>query len=123
MNRRSRQRRGFTLIEVMVALSITAIAVLAGIRATSALTGNATRQTDLLLAQLCAENALTALRLAAQYPGIGESSSPCEQGGRVFQVALVVRGTPNPSFRRVDAQVLDGAAAPLLQLSTVIGRY
>jgi general secretion pathway protein I len=30
--------------------------------------------------------------------------------------------TPNPSFRRVDAQVFDGAA-PVLKLSTVLGRY
>jgi general secretion pathway protein I len=48
--------RGFTLIEVLVALGIVAIALLAGTQATSALTRNAQRQTDMLLGQLCAEN-------------------------------------------------------------------
>ncbi|MBC7609354.1 MAG: prepilin-type N-terminal cleavage/methylation domain-containing protein, partial [Polaromonas sp.] len=45
---------GFTLIEVLVALSIVAIALLAGLQATSALTNNALRQSDVMLAHICA---------------------------------------------------------------------
>ena len=41
---------GFTLIEVLVALGIVAIALVAGLQATSALTRNATRQSNVLLA-------------------------------------------------------------------------
>jgi general secretion pathway protein I len=33
-----------------------------------------------------------------------------------------VRPTPNPSFRRMDAQVLDGDNS-ILRISTIIGRY
>jgi len=33
-----------------------------------------------------------------------------------------VRTTPNPSFRRVNAQVFDGAT-PILSITTVLGRY
>ena len=50
--------RGFTLIEVLVALGIVAIALVAGLQASAALTNNAQRQTDALLAQMCAENEL-----------------------------------------------------------------
>ena len=32
------------------------------------------------------------------------------------------RGTPNPSFRRVEAQVFE-AQTPLIRVQTVIGRY
>ena len=113
---------GFTLIEVLVALAIVAIALAAGLRATSALTSNAQRQSDVLLAHICAENELVKARLARQMPGIGDSTVDCQQAGRSFVVAVSVLPTPNPSFRRVDAQVFDGSA-PVLRLSTVVGRY
>jgi general secretion pathway protein I len=113
---------GFTLIEVLVALAIVAIALSAGLQATSALTRNAGRQADVLLAQLCAENELVKVRLSRQMPGVGESTQDCEQANRNLQVTLSVRPTPNPSFRRVDAQVSD-SGTPVLQLSTVVGRY
>lgn len=116
------QARGFTLVEVLVALGIVAIALLAGLQATNALTRNATRQSDVLLAQLCAENELSRLRLSTQMPGVGDSDLPCEQAGRQFNVRLSVRPTPNPSFRRVDAQVLE-AGLPLLRIATVVGRW
>ena len=54
-------------------------------------------------------------------PAIGDDLQSCEQAGRRFDVSLVVRPTPNPSFRRVDAQVLDGTY-PVLRLSTIVGR-
>lgn len=115
-------QRGFTLVEVLVALGIVALALAAGVRATESITRNAERQSDLMLAQLCAENALVALRLARQMPAVGENSIPCEQVGRSFAVRLQVQPTPNPNFLRVEAQVQDDTV-PLLAIATVIGRY
>ncbi len=114
--------RGFTLVEVLVALAIVAIALLAGVQATNALTTNASRQGDLLLAQLCAENALASQRMSNSMPGIGDNELACEQAGRLFSVRLSVRPTPNPSFRRIDAQVLE-SGRPVLRIATVLGRY
>jgi general secretion pathway protein I len=114
--------RGFTLVEVLVALGIVSIALVAGLQASAALTNNAQRQSDVLLAHLCAENELTRIRLARQMPPVGESQQDCEQAGQLFQVRIKVAPTPNPSFRRVDAQVTD-ARAPILRLSTIMGRY
>lgn len=113
---------GFTLVEVLVALGIVAIALLAGSQATSALTRNGERQTDVLLAHLCAENALVAVRLSRQMPSTGDSSAPCTQAGREYLVTLQVTPTPNPQFRRVDARVSQGQN-PVLRLSTIVGRY
>ena len=114
--------RGFTLIEVLVALGIVSIALIAGMQATQALTTNATRQTDVLLAHMCAENELIKMRLSTQMPGVGDSDITCEQAGHSYQVRLSVLPTPNPSFRRVDAQVF-AANAPILRLSTIVGRF
>ena len=118
----ARSCEGFTLIEVLVALSIVAIALLAGLQATSALTSNALRQSDVMLAHICAENELVKTRLSRQMPGVGDTVTDCEQAGRTLQVKLSVRPTPNPEFRRVDAQVSDGGA-PILQIATVVTRY
>ena len=114
--------RGFTLIEVLVALAIVSIALVAGVQATTALTRNAMRQSDIFLAQLCAENELLRLRLAKQMPAVGTSTQPCDQALQHFNVTLSGHTTPNPNFVRVVAQVFDGNT-PLLQLSSVIGRY
>lgn len=118
----TRSHHGFTLIEVLVALSIVAVALIAGLQATTALSNNALRQSDVLLAHVCAENELIKTRLSRQMPGLGDTTIACDQGGRSFQVTLSVRPTPNPEFRRVDAQVKDGNT-PVLQLTTVVTRY
>ena len=114
---------GFTLIEVMVALAIVAVTLAAGLRASGAVTGNAQRLADVTAAQWCADNQLTGLRLARQFPGVGDGEFTCEQLGRTYSGVMRTRPTPNPNFRRVDAVVADEAGHVLVSLSTVLGRY
>jgi len=125
VNTRRRQRparrpvKGFTLIEVLAALAIVAVTLVAGLQATAALANNASRQSDLLLAQLCADNALIKIRLSRLLPATGESTAACEQAGRSLRLLVSVQPTPNPQFRRVDVQVGEGGAT-VLKLSTVV---
>lgn len=118
----ARQLRGFTLVEVLVALGIVAVALAAGVRATTSLSRNAERQSDLLLAHLCAENTLVNLRLSRQMPAVGDNTTVCEQAGRNLAVKLSVQSTPNPNFLRAEAQVFEDQVQ-LLTLSTIVGRY
>lgn len=121
MTQQRRRQLGFTLIEVLVALGIVAVALMAGLKATGALSHNAERQTVSLLGQICAENELIRLRLRRQLPDTGNQQIECPQLDRTLQVDVSVRPTPNPNFRRVDARVLE-QGSPVLQLSTVMGR-
>lgn len=117
---------GFTLIEVLVALSIIAITLTAGLQTTQALTQWSERQSTQLLAQLCAENALTQMRLQTQKPALGQSESPCIQAHQTMRVLIDTQPTPNPLFSKVKVSVqatLIHSKEPvtLMQLMTVIG--
>lgn len=121
--RRPARAAGLTLIEVLVALAILAVALAAAVRAAAALLDNADRLAEMQAAQWCADNRLTELRLSQQFPGTGELAYECPQLGRIYRLTVQVAGTPNPNFRRLEAQVRDAGGQPILSLSTVLGRY
>lgn len=113
---------GFTLIEVLVALGIVAVALAAGFQSASMLANSSLRQSDTLLAGICADNEFIKLRLYRQLPNVGDTTMACDQGGQLLYVTLSVQPTANPDFRRVEATVRD-ESKPLLRLTTVATRY
>lgn len=115
--------QGFTLVEVLVAVAIVAVALAAGSRAGQTLLANAQRLGDVTAAQWCADNLLNNLVLAKRFPDLGETQGECQQLGQTFQSILRVQGTPNPNFRRVDVSVRSATGVPLLTLSTVLPRH
>ena len=79
------RHRGFTLLEVLVALVIIGVALAASMRGAMSLTTTAEYTREKMLAVMTAENRLLELRLARERLEQGENSVPCEQGGLTFQ--------------------------------------
>jgi general secretion pathway protein I len=116
--------RGFTLLEVLVALVIIGVALAASMRGAMSLTSTAEYSRDKLLALLSAENRLLELRLARERLEPGEEVLACDQGGIAFTCSQAVKPTPNPFFRRVEVRVFrsdeEGNRQQLAELMTVL---
>ena len=117
-----RAARGFTLVEVLVAVAVIAIALGAGLRAAGVLVDNSQRLADIIAAQWCAENQLTQLKLTRRFPGIGARDFSCEQLGRHYSGSLQVAATQYGDLRLVDAIVVDDGGHSLVRLSTLLYR-
>lgn len=98
-------RSGFTLVEVLVALTIVAIALLAALRTAGLGTDNVGELRSRLLAGWVAENLLAEHRARGDWlpPGIRRGKE--RQGGSEFAWREEVVPTPNPAFRRIDVFV------------------
>lgn len=111
--------RGFTLIEVLVAMAIAAIALMTAIRATGSLAVNGAELRARTLAQWSAENRLAQIRLAGEWPAIGRREFDCSQAGVPLTCREQVFQTPNSQFRRVEVAVFDTASDH--RLSRLVG--
>lgn len=109
MFRPFRPARGFTLIEVLVALTIVAIALMASLRAVGSITASSQELRSRTLAQWSAENRLTEIRVRNEFPAVGRRNFPCPQGDLVLVCQEDVYTTANPNFRRIEIQVFDTA--------------
>ena len=102
-------QRGFSLIEVLVALAIVGVALAASVRAVGGSLGSAQALRQRSLALQSAQNVLAELRLQAAFPALGRHRQPCPQAELALQCEHWVQATPNTQFRRVTVQVrLDG---------------
>ena len=103
------RRAGFTLVEVLVALAIVSIALLASLRVAGGGTNSVGELRARLLAGWVAENILAEQRARGDWLPLGIQRGTGRQGGLEFAWREEVIATPNPAFRRVDVFVF---AAP-----------
>jgi general secretion pathway protein I len=111
---------GFTLIEILVALAIVAIALAAGMRAIAQSTDGANALKQRTLALWVAQNRLALSQLAPTLPSVGERAGEAQQAGSPFVYREIVSGTPNPSFRKIEIVVAD-PAVPGYVLARLVG--
>jgi general secretion pathway protein I len=96
------RRTGFTLVEVLVALAIVSVALLAALRAASQGTSNVGELRSRLLAGWVAENLLAEQRARGDWVSLGIHRGTARQGSIGFAWREEVVATPNPAFRRVE---------------------
>lgn len=102
-------RAGFTLVEVLVALAIVSVALLAALRVAGQGTAHAGELRSRLLAGWVAEDLLAEHRARGDWLPLGMQRGSRRQGGIEFAWREEVVATPNPAFRKVDVFVF---AAP-----------
>jgi len=99
------RQRGFTLLEVLVALVIVGTALGAGLRAVGSLSSNGSSLRASMMATWSAENRLVQIRLGKEFPDIGKHSFDCPQGDLHLVCQEDVIASPNPRLRRVEVSV------------------
>jgi len=114
------RRGGFTLIEMLVALTILAIALAAVQRAVSGSLDNAFELKQRLLASWVADNRLAELRATHMLPPTGETRGEEAQAGIAFHWKSQVSTTPNPFVERVEIRVTATADSEHA-LATLVG--
>lgn len=111
---------GFTLVEVLVALAIIAVALLAALRVAGQSANNVGELRSRLFAGWIAENRLAEHRARGDWLQPGIQTGTQLQGGIEFSWREEVIPTPNPAFRRVDVFVF-AAAEKSRSLAHLVG--
>lgn len=100
-----RNQRGFTLLEVMVALAVLAIAMAAVIKGVGANVSNAGYMRDRTLAHWVAMNKVTESQVRRDWPDPPEEEGTALMGEREWHWTIIVEETPDPEVRRMDVEV------------------
>jgi general secretion pathway protein I len=98
-------QKGFTLLEVLVALAIVAIALAAVARAVGVSTDSEAQVKERMLASWVAQNHYAELYARHTFPDLGSRFGNATEGGRSFVWEESVSATPNADFRRVEVMV------------------
>ena len=101
----NRVNRGFTLIEVLVALAIFGVVALSLLTSSRDQTRQAAALEDRMFAHWIALNTLTDLQASNDYPEVGVMDSTAVMAGRDWFVTISVSSTPSPAVRHLDISV------------------
>ncbi|MEQ5833633.1 type II secretion system minor pseudopilin GspI [Marinobacter sp. NFXS9] len=121
------RQRGFTLIEVLVAVLVFGLIATAASEVASNYIGTFERVRDRTMATWIAENEVAQLRLQSDLPQVSEETDDLDYANRHWQVETVVSGTQDEKVRRVEVTVFlapeDGDKRQLSSLAGFIGDY
>lgn len=99
------RRRGFTLLEVLVALALLALALMATLKAGTAMTSQAEALRLRQLADWVASDLLAEQRARQAWLDVGRHGGEVLEAGERFVWEATVTSTPNAQFRRMEIRV------------------
>ncbi|WP_310409553.1 type II secretion system minor pseudopilin GspI [Pseudomonas koreensis] len=122
MRARTREE-GFTLIEVLVALAIIAVAMSAAVRVAGLMSQSSGVLRDRSVAMIAAQSRMAELRLEGRLPN-GMKAVECDQGRLMLRCEQVIASAENGRLLKVGIQVFDRNqdAPPLARLETLLTR-
>lgn len=114
---------GFTLIEVLVALAIIAVAMSAAVRVAGLMTQSSGILRDRSIAMIAAQSRMAELRLEGRLP-MGVKAMECDQGRLLLRCEQVIGAVENGRLLKVGVQVFDRnqEAPALARLETLLNR-
>lgn len=115
--------RGFTLIEVLVALVVVGLGMLAVIQTVGQTANTSSYLREKTIAHWIAMNQLTQTRLLPTAPAIDKSSDEVKMAGREWRWTMEVKQTPIESIRRIEVRVRPSEASETSSLAFVAGFY
>jgi general secretion pathway protein I len=116
--------RGFTLVEVLVALAIVSIGMLAVFKVIGDTAYNVSYLRDRSFAAWIADNRITEIRLSGEMPSVDEIKGDLEFAGRRWYWVQKVSKTQVDGIRRIDISVRrdeDAEGSSLMSLAGFIG--
>lgn len=118
--------RGFTLLEVLVAVAVLAFAMSALITGMARYADNAASLRERTIAIWVAHNRLTEIDLEPAWPSVGRSDGDVEMAGIKWRWFVEVAETPDPEVRRINIRVQvrdrEGDSAALSSFVSKSGR-
>ncbi|CAN5221635.1 N/A [soil metagenome] len=110
---------GFTLIEMMVALAVFALAALALLRLEGATIRGAGILDATLTGQIVARNVAIEAVTDAKPPTLGTASGTEQNGGKAWAWTRTVAATGDSRILRIDVRVTDGDGRPAGRLTMI----
>lgn len=117
-----RASSGFTLLEVLIALTVISIACVAIMRSVDMGVRGAHAMQQRSLALVCAQNLLAELTLQNAFPAPGATTRRCQQGPHVFVNNQVISSAPHDMFRIVTIRTSTQSGQVLAELSGTLSR-
>ncbi len=118
------ESRGFTLIEVVVALAILGIGMLAVFKTIGDTVHNVDELRDRSFAEWIADNRITEVRISGEMPSVEETTGEVEFAGRQWHWVTKVSQTQVQGLRRIDVSVRrddDPENSSIVTLSGFVG--